>query len=36
LVAEPDALAEFIIERVDEFMELVPAIDQVLQKMTRR
>ncbi len=36
LVAEPDALGKFIIDRVDEFMELVPAIDQALQKMTRR
>jgi len=36
LVAEPDALGKFIIERVDEFMELVPVIDQALQKMTRR
>ena len=36
LVADPDALGKFIIERVDEFMELVPAIDQALQKMTRR
>ena len=36
LVANPDALRKFIIDRVDEFMELVPAIDQALQKMTRR
>ena len=36
LVAEPEALGKFIIERMDEFMELVPAIDQALQKMTRR
>jgi hypothetical protein len=36
LVAEPEALSKFIIERLDEFMELVPAIDQALQKMTRR
>jgi hypothetical protein len=36
LVAEPDTLVKFIIERMDEFMELVPAIDQTLQKMTRR
>jgi hypothetical protein len=35
LVAEPDALDKFIIERLDEFLELGPAIDQVLQKMTR-
>jgi hypothetical protein len=35
-MAEPDALGKFIIERVDEFMELVPVIDQSLQKMTRR
>lgn len=36
LVAEPDALRKFIIDRVDEFMELIPAIDQALQQMTRR
>lgn len=36
MVAEPDALGKFIIERMDEFMELAPAIDQALQKMTRR
>ena len=36
LVAEPEALGKFVIERMDEFMELVPAIDQALQKMTRR
>ena len=36
LVAEPEALGKFIIERVDELMELVPAIDQALQKMIRR
>ena len=35
-VAEPDTLSKFILGRVDEFMELVPAIDQTLQKMTRR
>jgi hypothetical protein len=36
LVAEPGALGKFVIDRVDEFMELVPAIDQALQKMTHR
>jgi len=36
LVAEPAALGKFIIERMDECMELVPAIDQALQGMTRR
>jgi hypothetical protein len=36
LVAEPDALGKFIIDRVDEFMELIPVIDQALQKLTRR
>lgn len=36
MVAEPEALGKFIIERMDEFMELVPAIDQALGKMTRR
>jgi len=35
-VADPDALIKFVIERLDEFMELVPTIDQVLQRMTRR
>ncbi len=36
LMTDPDALGKFIIERVDKFMELVPPIDQALQKMTRR
>lgn len=36
LVADPDELGKFIIARLDEFMELAPAIDQALQKMTRR
>jgi hypothetical protein len=36
LVAGPEALGKFIIERMDEFMELVPAIEQALQSMTRR
>ncbi len=36
LVAEPGAMGKFVIERLDEFMELAPAVDQVLQKMTRR
>ena len=36
LVAEPEALGKFIIARMDDFMELVPAIDQALQGMTRR
>jgi hypothetical protein len=36
LVADPEALSKFVIERLDEFRELVPAIDQALQKMTRR
>ncbi len=36
MVTEPDALSKFVIERLDEFMELVPAIDQAVQKMTRR
>lgn len=36
LVADPDALGKFIIERLEEFMELDPAIDQALQKMTHR
>jgi hypothetical protein len=35
-VADPEALVKFIIGRLDEFMELAPAIDQALQKMTRR
>jgi len=36
MVAEPDALDKFVIDRLDEFMELAPAVDQALQKMTRR
>jgi hypothetical protein len=36
MLSEPEALGKFIIERMNEFMELVPAIDQALQKMTRR
>lgn len=36
MVAEPEALGKFIVDRMDEFMELVPAVDQALQKMTRR
>jgi hypothetical protein len=36
LVADPEALGKFVMERVDELMELAPAIDQALQKMTRR
>jgi hypothetical protein len=36
LVAEPDTLGKFVIERLDEFMELVPAVDLALLKMTRR
>jgi hypothetical protein len=36
LTADPDALGKFIIQRLDEFMELVPTIEQALQKMTRR
>ncbi len=36
LVTGPEALGQFVIERMDEFMELVPAIDQALQKMTRK
>jgi len=35
-VAKPEALYKFIIERLDEFMDLVPAIDQTLQQVTRR
>ena len=36
LVTDPGALGKFILARVDEAMELVPAIDLALQKMTRR
>ena len=36
MVAEPKTLGKFIVERMDECMELVPAIDRALQKMTRR
>jgi hypothetical protein len=35
-VSEPGQLVKFIADRVDEFMELVPSIDQALQRMTRR
>ena len=36
LVSDPDAMCRFILERVGENMELVPAINETLQKMTRR
>jgi len=36
LVTDPAALGKFIIAQLDESMELVPAIDQTLQRMTRR
>ena len=36
LLADPDALGKFVMDRVEELVELVPAIDQALQKMTRR
>ena len=36
LVTEPEAFIKYVIERLDEFAELVPAIDQALQKMARR
>ena len=36
LVTDPDALGKFMVERIDEFVELVPAIDQALLKTTRR
>ncbi len=36
LVSDPERLAAFVIKGADELMELAPAIDQVLQKMTRR
>jgi hypothetical protein len=36
LVSDPEALANFLISRVDEFMALVPTIDAALGRMTRR
>jgi hypothetical protein len=36
LVAEPEALGKFVMECLDDFMELAPAIDQALEKMTHR
>jgi hypothetical protein len=36
LVADPDALNAFIMQRIEEFTELVPAIDEALKTMTRR
>ena len=36
LMTEPDALHTFLVARVDECLELVPAIDATLKKMTRR
>ena len=37
LVAEPEALSKFVVDRLEEFIaELGPAIDQVLQKMTAK
>ena len=36
LVTDSEALTKYAIDRLDEFAELVPAIDQALQKMTRR
>jgi hypothetical protein len=35
-VAEPEKLHKFVLERLEEFKRLVPAVDQALQKMTRR
>ena len=36
LISDAKALGEFISARLEEFSELTPAIDQALQKMTRR
>lgn len=36
LVSEANALGAFIVDRMNELMELVPAVDQALQRMTRR
>jgi hypothetical protein len=36
LVGEPEDLYKFLTERLDEFVELAPAVDQALQKLTRR
>jgi len=36
LVADPDTLGAFVLQRLEEFAELTPAIDLALQKMTRR
>ena len=35
-VSDPEQLVKFVTERVEELMELVPVVDQTLQKMTRR
>jgi len=34
LVGEPEALSKFVISRLEEFTELIPALDQVIEKLT--
>lgn len=36
LVAEPEELARFLVARVEDFMELVLAVDATLARMTRK
>ena len=36
MVTEPDALKKFILDCLNEMKELAPAIDQTLQRMTRK
>jgi hypothetical protein len=36
MASEPDVLRAFLLERLDEFTELVPAVDQTLAQMTRK
>ena len=36
MMAHPEELIRFVLARLDESMELVPAIDQALQQMTKR
>lgn len=36
LVTEPDELAKVLVAQVEDFMELVPAVDATLKKMTRK
>ncbi len=36
MMAHPEELIRFVLARLDESMELVPAIDQALQQLTKR